>query len=76
MARKHPKKSDSRILILDIGGTHVKVLVTGLKQPIEIPSGIRRMLSNGVQLRMCYLPELNCPFSRAIQWRRAPTPCV
>jgi predicted NBD/HSP70 family sugar kinase len=39
MARKHPKKSDPRILVLDIGGTHVKLLVTGLKQPIEIPSG-------------------------------------
>jgi polyphosphate glucokinase len=39
MARKHPKESDQRILVLDVGGTHVKVLVTGLKQPIEIPSG-------------------------------------
>jgi predicted NBD/HSP70 family sugar kinase len=39
MARKHLKESDQRILVLDVGGTHVKVLVTGLKQPIEIPSG-------------------------------------
>ena len=28
-----------RILVLDVGGTHVKVLVTGMKQEIEIPSG-------------------------------------
>lgn len=39
MARKRPKESDQRILVLDVGGTHVKVLVTGLTQPIEIPSG-------------------------------------
>jgi len=39
MATKHPKKSDPRILVVDVGGTHVKLLVTGLKQPIEIPSG-------------------------------------
>lgn len=28
-----------RILVLDIGGTHVKLLVTGMRQPIIIPSG-------------------------------------
>jgi len=28
-----------RILVIDIGGTHVKVLATGRKQRIEIPSG-------------------------------------
>ena len=39
MARKHPTQSDPRILVADIGGTHVKLLVTGLEQPIEIPSG-------------------------------------
>jgi polyphosphate glucokinase len=39
MARTHSKKSDPRILVVDVGGTHVKLLVTGLKQPIEIPSG-------------------------------------
>ena len=39
MATKHSKKSDPRILVVDVGGTHVKLLVTGLKQPIEIPSG-------------------------------------
>ena len=27
------------ILVLDIGGTHVKVLATGREQPIKIPSG-------------------------------------
>jgi predicted NBD/HSP70 family sugar kinase len=39
MARKYPKQSDPRVLVVDIGGTHVKLLVTGLEQPIEIPSG-------------------------------------
>jgi glucose-6-phosphate isomerase len=39
MATKYPKKSDPRILVVDVGGTHVKLLVTGLKQPIKIPSG-------------------------------------
>ncbi|HZL79749.1 MAG TPA: ROK family protein [Candidatus Limnocylindrales bacterium] len=28
-----------RILVIDVGGTHVKVLVTGRKQRVEIPSG-------------------------------------
>jgi polyphosphate glucokinase len=28
-----------KILVLDVGGTHVKVLATGHKTPIEIPSG-------------------------------------
>jgi polyphosphate glucokinase len=32
-------KTTRRILVLDVGGTHVKVLVTGMKQPILIPSG-------------------------------------
>jgi polyphosphate glucokinase len=39
MPRKHRTQSDPRILVVDIGGTHVKVVVTGLKQPMEIPSG-------------------------------------
>jgi polyphosphate glucokinase len=39
MVRKHPKKRDPRILVLDIGGTNVKLTVTGLRQPIKIPSG-------------------------------------
>ena len=28
-----------RILVIDVGGTHVKVLVTGMRQAIRIPSG-------------------------------------
>lgn len=28
-----------RILVIDIGGTHVKVLATGHKKLVEIPSG-------------------------------------
>jgi polyphosphate glucokinase len=28
-----------RILVIDVGGTHVKVLATGHKKPVEIPSG-------------------------------------
>ena len=30
-----------RILVIDVGGTHVKVLATGHKQRVEIPSGPR-----------------------------------
>ena len=32
-------KTNQRILVIDVGGTHVKLLVTGMKQPILIPSG-------------------------------------
>jgi predicted NBD/HSP70 family sugar kinase len=32
-------KSSRKILVVDIGGTHVKLLATGHKQRIEIPSG-------------------------------------
>jgi polyphosphate glucokinase len=32
-------KTNRRILVIDIGGTRVKLLVTGMKQPILIPSG-------------------------------------
>jgi predicted NBD/HSP70 family sugar kinase len=28
-----------RILVIDVGGTHVKVLATGHKKRVEIPSG-------------------------------------
>ena len=32
-------KTHRRILVVDVGGTHVKLLVSGMKQPIIIPSG-------------------------------------
>jgi len=32
-------KKKRRILVIDVGGTHVKVLRTGMKKPIVIPSG-------------------------------------
>ena len=32
-------KTNRRILVIDVGGTHVKLLVTGMKQPILISSG-------------------------------------
>ena len=32
-------KHDKQILVIDVGGTHVKVLVTGQKEPVKIPSG-------------------------------------
>ena len=28
-----------RILVIDVGGTHVKVLATGHKKPVKIPAG-------------------------------------
>src|SRR5712691_4695170 len=30
---------DKKILVIDVGGTNVKVLVTGQKEPVKIPSG-------------------------------------
>ena len=32
-------KTNRRILVIDVGGTHVKLLITEMKQPILIPSG-------------------------------------
>ena len=32
-------KTSRPILVIDVGGTHVKLLVSGMKQPIIIPSG-------------------------------------
>jgi polyphosphate glucokinase len=34
-----PTRTAQRILVVDVGGTHVKLLVTGQKEPIEILSG-------------------------------------
>src|SRR5260370_36562764 len=31
--------NDKQILVIDVGGTNVKVLVTGQKEPVKIPSG-------------------------------------
>lgn len=33
------KKEKRNILVIDVGGTHVKVLATGQKEPVKIPSG-------------------------------------
>ncbi len=33
------KKESRNILVIDIGGTHVKVIATGQKVPVKIPSG-------------------------------------
>ena len=32
-------KQDKKILVIDVGGTNVKVLATGQKEPVKIPSG-------------------------------------
>ncbi len=32
-------KAQRQILVIDVGGTHIKVLATGQKDPIKIPSG-------------------------------------
>jgi polyphosphate glucokinase len=34
-----PEASHLNVLVVDIGGTHVKVLATGQAQPREFPSG-------------------------------------
>jgi len=37
--REYPRQTKPRILVVDVGGMHVKLLVTGLKEPIEVLSG-------------------------------------
>ena len=39
MKEQFPKRMKQRILVVDVGGTHVKLLVTGMKESIEILSG-------------------------------------
>jgi hypothetical protein len=36
-------------LVIDVGGSHIKVLVTGRKPPVKIPSG--RKMTAGQMLR-------------------------
>ncbi len=36
------KNKVRKILVIDVGGTHVKVLATGQKEPVKIPSGPNR----------------------------------
>jgi polyphosphate glucokinase len=38
-ARVIVKKKKRIVLVIDVGGTHVKVLATGRKEPVKIPSG-------------------------------------
>jgi polyphosphate glucokinase len=33
------KNRQASVLVIDVGGTHVKVLATGRKEPVKIPSG-------------------------------------
>ena len=33
------EKQGKKILVVDVGGTHIKVLATGRKEPVKIPSG-------------------------------------
>ena len=41
MVKRKPtgRTGKKRILVIDVGGTHVKLLVTGMKEPIKIVSG-------------------------------------
>ncbi len=40
MPKKSPSRTNPKVLAVDVGGTHVKVLATGQKQRREIPSGL------------------------------------
>ena len=53
-------KTNRRILVIDVGGTHVKVLVTGMKQPIIIPSG--PTLTPAVMIRQVKHAVKNFPY--------------
>ena len=39
MKTPRPKAKHRSILVIDVGGTHVKLLMTGQKEPVKIPSG-------------------------------------
>jgi polyphosphate glucokinase len=39
-----------RILVIDVGGTHIKLLATGHKEPIKIPSGAGMTAAHMVRL--------------------------
>ena len=39
MKKQAQKRQKRKILVVDVGGTHVKLLVTGMKEPIKIDSG-------------------------------------
>jgi polyphosphate glucokinase len=53
-------RTNRRILVIDVGGTHVKLLVTGMKQPILIPSG--RTLTPAVMVRQVKDAVKSCPY--------------
>jgi polyphosphate glucokinase len=53
-------KASRRILVIDVGGTHVKVLVTRMTQPIIIPSG--PTLSPGAMIRQVKDAVKNFPY--------------
>ena len=53
-------KTNRRILVIDVGGTHVKLLVTGMKQPILIPSG--PTLTPAVMIRQVKDAVKNFPY--------------
>jgi polyphosphate glucokinase len=38
--RAKPHHKPHRILVIDVGGTHVKLLMTGQKEPVKIPSNL------------------------------------
>jgi predicted NBD/HSP70 family sugar kinase len=39
-----------RILVIDVGGTHIKALATGQREPIKIPSGTQMTAAHMVRL--------------------------
>jgi polyphosphate glucokinase len=57
---KDEMKTSRPILVIDVGGTHVKLLVSGMKQPIIIPSG--PTLTPGVMLRQVKEALKNFPY--------------
>ena len=53
-------KTSRPILVIDVGGTHVKLLVSGMKRPIIIPSG--PTLTPGVMIRQVEYAVKNFPY--------------
>jgi predicted NBD/HSP70 family sugar kinase len=39
MKTKPTAAKSQKVLVIDVGGTHIKMLMTGQKEPLKIPSG-------------------------------------
>lgn len=50
MKSKAAATKSKQVLVIDVGGTHIKLLMTGQKEPVKIPSGPNMTASKVVRL--------------------------